>query len=70
METLVLLKIRTQFKHLQNQAAVLLLVDKMRFQVMKVQNNRFHTSFISEQKLNLKFWDLDVWSHRLEKKST
>lgn len=45
METLLLLKIRTQFKHLQNQAGVLLLVDKMRFQLTKAENNQFPHKF-------------------------
>lgn len=53
METLVLLKIRTQVKHLQNQAGVLLLVDKMRFQLMKAENNQFLHKFHFRVKIKL-----------------
>lgn len=41
----MLLKIRTQFKHLQNQAGVLLLVDKVRFHLTKAEKKWFLHKF-------------------------
>lgn len=66
METLVLLKIRTQLKHLQNQAGVLLLVDRMRFQLVKAESKQFPPKFYFRVKTALEVCGPGCWLHRLE----